>query len=48
MALGESDLCSIPGSIRKIEKNQRGKSDGAINGKGKRGSLYERWLLEDG
>lgn len=48
MALGESDLCSVPGSSRKIVKKQRGKSEGAINRKGKQGSLYERWLLGDG
>lgn len=48
MALGERDLCSVPGSSRKTEKKQRGKSEGAINGKGKQGSLYERWLLGDG
>lgn len=44
----EKVMCSVPGSSRKIVKKQRGKSEGAINRKGKQGSLYERWLLGDG
>lgn len=34
MALEESDWCSVPGSSRKTEKKQRGKSEGSINGRG--------------